>query len=39
MSFASPVIHMVQSGAIKPDHFAARISNFSKRLKQQTING
>jgi integrase len=36
MSYASPVIHMVQSGAIQPDHFAARLSNLSKRLKQQT---
>ncbi|WP_028715340.1 integrase [Pantoea ananatis] len=36
MSFASPVIHMVQSGAIQPDQFAARLSNLSKRLKQQT---
>ncbi|KOC88844.1 tyrosine-type recombinase/integrase [Winslowiella iniecta] len=35
MSFASPVIHMVQSGAIQPDHFSARLTNFSNRLKQQ----
>ncbi|MEB5836242.1 hypothetical protein MXF26_08215 [Pantoea dispersa] len=35
MSYASPVIHMVQSGAIQSDRFSTRISNFSKRLKQQ----
>ncbi|MFP2832809.1 integrase [Citrobacter portucalensis] len=35
MSFASPVIHLVQSGAIHPDQFAARLSDLSKRLKQQ----
>ncbi|HFS6851839.1 TPA: integrase, partial [Klebsiella pneumoniae] len=35
MSFASPVIHLVQCGAIKPDQFSARLSAITSRLKQQ----
>ncbi|MGA3609301.1 integrase [Klebsiella pneumoniae] len=35
MSFASPVIHLVQCGAIKPDQFSARLTAITSRLKQQ----
>ncbi|HDX8900235.1 TPA: integrase [Klebsiella michiganensis] len=35
MSFAYPVIHLVQCGAIKPDQFSARLSAITNRLKQQ----
>lgn len=38
MSFASPVIPLVQSGNINPGLFADRLSEFSCHLKQQNEN-
>ncbi|EMI5800781.1 MULTISPECIES: site-specific integrase [Enterobacteriaceae] len=35
MSFASPVIPLVQCGTIQPDHFGKRLSEYGNRLKQQ----
>lgn len=35
MSFALPVIPLVQRGTIQPDQFGERLSDFGKRLKQQ----
>nr|WP_239974197.1 hypothetical protein [Cronobacter sakazakii] len=35
MSFASPVIPLVQRGAIQPDHFGKRLSEYGNSLKQQ----
>ncbi len=35
MSFASPVIPLVQRGTIQPDHFGKRLSEYGTSLKQQ----
>ncbi|HBZ7688845.1 integrase [Klebsiella pneumoniae] len=35
MSFASPVIPLVQRGTIQPDHFGKRLSEYGNSLKQQ----
>ncbi len=35
MSFASPVIPLVQRGIIQPDHFGKRLSEYGSCLKQQ----
>jgi len=35
MSFASPVIPLVQRGTIQPDHFGWRLSEYGHSLKQQ----
>ncbi len=35
MSFASPVIPLVQRGTIHPDHFGKRLSEYGNSLKQQ----
>ena len=35
MSFASPVIPLVQRGTIQPDHFGKRLSEYGDSLKQQ----
>lgn len=38
MSFASPVIPLVQRGAIHPDQFGNRLSEYGNHLKQQNEN-
>ncbi|WMY75822.1 integrase [Buttiauxella selenatireducens] len=38
MSFASPVIPLVQCGAIHPDQFGNRLSEYGNHLKQQNEN-
>ncbi|WP_318388239.1 integrase [Enterobacter sp.] len=38
MSFASPVIPLVQRGAIHPDQFGNRLSEYGNQLKQQNEN-
>lgn len=35
MSFASPVISLVQRGTIQPDHFGKRLSVYGNSLRQQ----
>lgn len=35
MSFASPVIPLVQRGTIQPDHFSKRLSEYGNILMQQ----
>lgn len=38
MSFASPVIPLVQRGTIQPDQFGNRLAEFGNHLKQQNEN-
>lgn len=38
MSFVSPVIPLVQRGAIQPDQFGNRLSEYGNHLKQQNEN-